>query len=863
MKRLYYLFTKVVILSLVMAVSLSSFGQTNNEKVKKNKKSNFNSYFFLQGELGAVNFKGDLYRYRFAWDMEYLNFNFYGGGGYQFLPWMKIYIKAGRGFMGGQNKGIIDETPGSPTYGQTVALQTVKKDDIGKRYIDYLDGNLNLGFGLINLFAGYNPDRHFEITLHGGVGHNEYKTWTEYRYRKDNNGDNKRYAVIGTAPDSTGNGISGRRTTLTIPVGLELTYKINPNVDIYADYSYTWMNNDDVDGVISTQVASKGENGKDLTPTTSGFLRDNDFYDNFNVGVRYNFVKTGTEKMAKNFDQVVITADQMYENGLLSKKGDSVYVRINGTFPPKYFEKNAVMNFTPVLKYEGGETPLPAKVFIGEDVNSDAGEKISNKNGGNFVYEAKIPYDDKMAVSSLDVAPVVYKYDGHIYADKDDALNKGANAVALKEVHVADGILATDELMKHNEVIAYVPHGYEKVTIVTTKSSIHFPKNLAKIDWNLPLNKKEENLEALKGNLEYAKKGWEIKDVVIDGWASPEGEETFNEGLSQRRAKAAKRYLDGKFKKAKLKVDEEKFVLNGNGPDWNGFMQLVEKSDLRDKNSILNVINSSDETAKEQEIRNMILIYPELERDILPQLRRAEIAVNTFEPKKSDEEIANLAVTSPKDLNIHELLYAATLTDDLDAKEKIYENAMAAYPDCWAAVVNDAAVLLQKGNVEKAFELLKKAKDMGKATDSWQFRNNMGVAQLRKGNAKHAEQCFMKAQELGGDEKYNLGLANIALGDYAKAVSLLSGSKCDFNYALAQVLNHDYEAADETLNCAPQDAMTLYLKAVNAARQNNKDKVLENLTKALKQDPSLKKKAKKDRSFFLFEKDADFKALLK
>jgi Flp pilus assembly protein TadD/outer membrane protein OmpA-like peptidoglycan-associated protein len=828
MKKLYYLLTKIFVFSLILAVPLSTFAQEDSGNTNKKKSNGFSPYIFLQGEIGAANFRGDLYQYKAAWDWRYIGVDGFLGGGFQFLPWMNVYGKVGRGFMGGQNRyaHISNNT--------TKGLYTD---------IDYFEANLNLGFELINMFAGY-KDRLVKLTLHAGAGQVQYKTRT-YLLCND-----KRWATSGydgQTGSRAGGGINGRKVVLTVPVGMELSFRVSPKIDIYGDYTYAWMDTDYADNVKSK---------------TDGFFTDNDFYDYFNVGVRYNFRKSGIKNMEKKFDEVAISLDPMYEDGVLYKQGDSVKVKINGTFPPKYFAKDAVMNFAPTIKYEGGETILPTKVFIGDNVNAE-GEKISNKNGGNFVYEATVPYEDAMAVSSLDVAPVVYKYDGNIYGDNNDALNQASKAIQLEERHIADGIIATDELLQHKEMVAYAPHGYEKVTIVSTNSSLHFAKNMATLNWKLPLNRKEENLEALKNNLTYLEKGWELKDIEINGWASPEGEETFNEGLSQRRAETAKKYLQKKLKKQKIKVDDEMFVINGNGPDWNGFMNLVKTSNLKDKNAILNVVNSSDASSKEQEIRNMILIYPELERDLLPQLRRAVILVNTFEPKKTDAEIANLSTSSPSELDVHELLYAATLTSDLNTKKTIYENAMRQFPNCWVAVVNAAAVELEMGNNDEAMALLKKAKDMDKVMDSWEFRNNMGVAQFRAGDVKHAEGCFTKAQELGGEENYNLGLVNIAKGEYTKAISLLSGFKCDFNLALAQVLNKDYKAAAETLNCADKDANTYYLMAVNAARQNDKANVIDNLTKAIKEDSSLKARALKDRSFLAFEKDPDFQALVK
>jgi outer membrane protein OmpA-like peptidoglycan-associated protein/Flp pilus assembly protein TadD len=829
MRKLYYLLAKLLVFSLVVAIPLSSFSQENNQGNTSKKKKDFSPYLFLQGEIGAANFLGDLYQFKVNPDWRYAGVDGLLGGGFQFLPWMNVYGKIGRGFMGGQNR--YAQLSNNTTEGLYCD-------------IDYFEANLNLGFELINMFAGY-KDRLVKLSLHLGAGQIQYKTRT-YLLSND-----KRWATSGYEGQTgsrAGGGINGRKVVFTVPVGMELGFRVSPKIDIYGDYNYAWMATDYADNVKSHP--------------TDGFFTDNDFYEYLNVGVRYNFKKSGLKNMSKNFDEVQMIPEMAYEKKILYKQGDSVDIYVKGTFPPKYFMKDAVMNFAPVLKYEGGETKLPAKIFIGEDVNAD-GEKVSFKNGGTFVYDTRIPYSPEMEVSELYVAPVVYKYDGNLYVNPQDALEHGPKALQLDERKVAVGVITTDDLLEHNEIVAFAPHGYEKITIVSTNSSLHFAKNLAKLDWRLPLNKDQKNLDALKTNLQYVEKGWELKDIVINGWASPEGEETFNEGLSERRAKTAKKYLTDKFRRSKINIDDEMFVLNGNGPDWNGFMNLVKSSNLKDKNAIINVINSANPSSREQEIRNMILIYPELEKSLLPPLRRAEISVNTYEPKKTDAEIADLSTNDPSKLTVSEILYAATLTTDLNTKKAIYENAMRQYPSCWKAVVNAAAVELELGNNDEAMALLSKAKDMGKAMDSWEFRNNMGIAQLRSGDVKHAEGCFTKAQELGGDESYNIGLVDILKGDYTEAISLLSSSRCNFNLALAQVLNKDYQGAEQTLNCAEKDGATYYLMAVNAARQDNKEGVIENLTQAIKDNASWKAKAAKDRSFYNWEKDPDFLALIK
>ena len=206
-----------------------------------------------------------------------------------------------------------------------------------------------------------------------------------------------------------------------------------------------------------------------------------------------------------------------------------------------------------------------------------------------------------------------------------------------------------------------------------------------------------------------------FKRGIINGWASPEGEETFNQGLSEHRAETAEKNVMKKLTKAAKEnefIEDQQFeeidiIMTANGPDWNGFMQAVEASDIKDKAAIINVINSASQDKREEEIRNMILIYPELEKEILPTLRRAEINVFTFEYKRPAEEIAEMSVTAPAELTLAELLYAATLTEDLETKRVIYTNVLELYPKCHRAMTNLAAVELADGNMDEAKALLK------------------------------------------------------------------------------------------------------------------------------------------------------------
>ncbi len=835
MKKVYSFFVKALAMSILLALPLAFYAQDKGADNGKKQKSNsgFSPYLFIQGEIGGNWSHADVSKYGFAPDFTHTKIDGSLGLGYQFSPVFKVYGKLNRGFYGGEKKGVTTTSVPNAQFGRDMYFDN-----------DYYGGDLNLGMNLSNLIGGY-KDRLVSFGIHAGVGQAQWKARL-YDLNTD-----QRLATHGFKGNNENHngGLNNRKVAMTIPAGFNVDFAVSDKWDIYGDYTYNWMDTDIADGAVHGAMQVY-----------------NDVFSTFNVGARYKFAGNSVKSMAKNFDKVELKATP----DPLEEKGDSVKLNVTGTFPPKYFNKKAVMCFQPVMKYEGGEKKFAPIKFKGESVAGD-GELVSYKNGGSFTYSSTIPYEEGMDVSEVYLAPVIYPDNGQSYDNCQAALDGANKAVVAPERKLADGVIHTSKYLRNSETFAFAPDGYEKVTISTKESNLYFQVNLARLDWHLPLNKKEETLNALKGNTGDLENGWALKDITINGWASPEGEETFNQGLSQRRAETAEKYMKKKIKRLLRKkdnnlpiesVDDVNFVLNANGPDWNGFMKAVEQSDIKDKNAILNVINSADASKKEEEIRNMILIYPEIERDILPPLRRAIIDVNTFEPKYSDEELAQISTSADyAKLSVPELLYAATLTDDLNTKKQIYANTMAKEPRCWRAVVNAAAVELKLGNLDAAKELLDKAVKMNE--NSAEARNQYGIYHAMNGDYKKAEHCFLKAQELGANEDYNLGIINIFKGDYAKAVSLLKGNNCDYNLGLAQLLNGDYEAAVSTLKCAKEDAQTDYLLAIANARQDNKSDMLTYLNKAIKADASYAKKAANDREFLKYAGDADFQAIVK
>jgi Flp pilus assembly protein TadD/outer membrane protein OmpA-like peptidoglycan-associated protein len=536
------------------------------------------------------------------------------------------------------------------------------------------------------------------------------------------------------------------------------------------------------------------------------------------------------------------------------------------------------MYFHPVLTYDGGKYELPCSTHLyGEKLTGD-GTMIKYKEGGSFTYTCKFPYKPEMNTSQLTVAPIIYEAKEKVLLKKDEIKVK-AKFMELPSTNLAPGVIYTSKRVQHDEMTLTADHGYQKEVFRSKTGAIYFKKNKFDLDLKYGINKTDPAKNALADLNTFIKQGWKIKDIAMNGYASPEGEETYNANLSENRSKTGNKWMvdqfqswakdankDNKDKKAvKAAVEaagkDVNMTLQHHGPDWNGFLKAVQTSNMKDKDKVLNVINSNiDANKKEQEIRNMILIYPEIEKDLLPGLRRAEITATLLEPRFTDAELLQYGASNPEKLKAEELLYAATLTKDNNVKVTILENGAKQFPTNWKILNNAAVAEIEKGNIARASELLTSAQ--AAQPNNGMIENNIGVVAAKQKDLKKAEAQFKKAATLGENTNYNQGVLMIPKGDYPKAVSMLGNAKCTYNLGLAQLLSGNNSAAETTLKCAPETPETFYLLAVTAARSNNSKALYENLMKACK-DANLKAQAKTDREFYNFASAPEFQNIVK
>ena len=580
------------------------------------------------------------------------------------------------------------------------------------------------------------------------------------------------------------------------------------------------------------------------------------------------------KKMAKNHANVTYTVAP----NPLEMHGDKVKVEINGTVPPKYFWNKAVVVFQPTLVYEGGQYDLKPLILRGAKTQGE-GIMIDNKLGGNFSYSEEFDYVPAMAQSQLVVNPVGYpekKAEGQDVTNAAQASEIAKN-VKLGDRVVAEGMMATATYFdKESSKLAIVPHKYEKETVIPHTAYIYYLVDTYNLNWRLELNKTAEAKAGIRILDSLFETGMAMKSVDIKAWASPEGEESRNQNLSDNRAKTAVKYFNTAYNNAvkkiarKLKVKTSAIkqdiepTMESMGEDWDKFIADLRASDIADKNTIINVISShADRDAREQEIRNMTVIYKEIEDEILPPLRRAQISVEFLEPKKTDEEIARLSLVAPDSLKLEELLYAATLTEDKDNQLKIYLSATSVYPEDFRGFTNAAALQYEKKQYDEAQKLLETAN--GLQPNNGAVLNNLGAVALAKGDLENARAYFENAVKAGNPEAaYNMGVFQIKDGEYAQAVASLGSDKCMYNLALAQLLNGKIDEAKGTLNCMQEKTPdAYYLLAVCAARQDAKADVISNLRQAIQGKAALKAQAQKDVEFLELRGDAEFQGLVK
>jgi len=560
---------------------------------------------------------------------------------------------------------------------------------------------------------------------------------------------------------------------------------------------------------------------------------------------------SGLNKMKKNADQINFKVTPE----VLEAHASDVDVALTGRFPEKYFHKKVTLTATPVLKYEGGETEFQPVTVQGESV--EANNKVITSNGGSVSYKDAVPYKSAMAKSELYV---------------NITASQGAKSVDFDPIKIADGVLATSERVavmpkpvlgvtrEANNTGKYDPNidAFQRVVPDEMMADIKYLINRSN------LRKDETEKSEVKQLEDYTKKANEderidLKDVEVSAYASPDGSIDLNTDLAAKRKETSSAFLAKKLKEAGVDVElKTKYTPE----DWDGFKELMEKSNIQDKELILRVLSMyNDPEVREREIRNLSETFTEVADEILPQLRRAKLITSVDLIGKTDAELKAAAKADPASLDPADLLYAATLITDAGDQKEVYESFVKVYPNDWRGPNNVGYVLAKQMKYAEAKPYFEKAEKL--KNNEPVIKNNLGAIALTEGDVAKAESLFGAAAGVGDEVNYNLGIVSVKKAEYDKAVRYFSNFQ-DPNTGLAKILAGNNNGALKDLEACeiPNCWMSEYLKAVIGARTAKENLLFESLKAACDIKPALKAEAKVDMEFAKYFDDPKFKAIV-
>lgn len=509
---------------------------------------------------------------------------------------------------------------------------------------------------------------------------------------------------------------------------------------------------------------------------------------------------------------------------------NQVPATVTGNIPSKFFAKNATVTVTPVLTYGAMNIPGAPQVFQGQDVRGND-QVVSFDRGGLMTIPVNYNYQPAMRNCELWL---------------DFKVNQKGKQYALPRVQVAKGVIATSTMADATQLDpAIAPDAFQRVINEKYSADIHFLINQANLRHS-ELDKK--SVIDLKNVLKDANQDafQEIREINVQSYASPEGSLDYNTRLAENREKNTQNYMENQLKKDKI-TEFGELTAQFTPEDWEGFQKLVAQSDIQDKDLILSVLSMyKDPEEREKEIRNLSHIFEQLADQILPQLRYSRITASIDVIGKSDNEINRAFDNNPTDLNVEEMLYAATITEDPARQKAVYKKVTEQFPNDYRGWNNLGREFWKEGRLGEAQQMFDKAAQL--SPSSPEVAMNNGLIALVDQDFEVANTEFGRAAGLT-QLSAPLGVYYMGQGDYAAAVRAFGDDKSN-NAALAQILNKDYTKARYTLDAIRNpNAETYYLRALLGARTGNQSSVLSNLVKLNEVDPTMYKNALSDLEF--------------
>ena len=506
--------------------------------------------------------------------------------------------------------------------------------------------------------------------------------------------------------------------------------------------------------------------------------------------------------------------------------------------PAKLMNKKAVIECTPVLKWDGGSSAGASYTLQGEKVEAN-NMIISYKNGGHATMRFSVPFEDGMEKSDL-----MMQFNAKV----------GKKSVKMPTVKIGYGTQCTASLITKTAKTAnygVAPDNFQRVINQKQEAAVKFLIGQANLRGSELNSQTVQDFITTLKNIKSDEQSLVLNNIEVSAYASPDGAYAINERLAEKRGAVSEGYVNQQLKQNQLSTNvDTKYTAE----DWEGFQALVSQSNLQDKEIILRVLSMyQDPEQREREIRNVAVVYKELADAVLPELRRARMVINYDVIGRSDDAIMELVNGDASKLSIEELIYAANILSTNDAqKESILKKVVSLFPNDYRAYNNLGELAMRRGDNETAQSYLRQALSIN--SNAAEPNVNLGMLAIQNGNFQDAEMFIAKGVNANNFDEAT-GHLYVAQGRYPQASAKFAKS-ANNSAALANILSQDYADALKTLgNIKNPDAMTYYLRAVLAARMEDKSEVKENLAKAIALDPSLAKRAANDAEFSDYNKE--------
>lgn len=427
-------------------------------------------------------------------------------------------------------------------------------------------------------------------------------------------------------------------------------------------------------------------------------------------------------------------------NVSLSVFGDSLRVQMDMDFSALHLPSNRSLSLLPSLRMDTAIIRLPEVDVMGRRQYIQWQRKADraamtqvirryNSTTQHLHYQTAVPIAERLGLVRLYLDEDSCGCLREVLANRNRLLAEQDFTPAVFVPHfVYVSPQAETRKTRHEKGAAYVDFPVNKTGIYPAYRNNR--SELAKI---------ENTINRIKGDADVS-----INNITIKGYASPEGSYANNSRLAEARTRSLVDYL-----KKEYPLDSSLFQLDYEPEDWEGLRAYVIKGSLPEKDALLGLIDSGLEAdAKERRLRTE---YPEayrtLLRDCFPALRHSDYVVAYTVRGFDVEEARKLIWKEPQKLSLQEM-YAVAQTYGTGSKEynEVFETAVRLFPDDEAANLNAANSAMQRNELDRAENYLKRAGDSGEALVA------RGILAYMKNDLEKAESYFRQAQQRGVKE---------------------------------------------------------------------------------------------------------------